>query len=470
MKLFNTLSKQLEDVKPLEDKKIKFYHCGPTVYWTQHIGNLRAMTMGDLIRRSLLYLGYDVNYVRNYTDVGHLTSDEDEGEDKMEKGAKREGISPEEIADKYIKIFENDVSDLNLLEPTHKSKVTTCIEEIIKMIQILLDKGAAYETPKAIYFDVTRAKDYPAFSKKKLEDQIEGAGSGDVTDKEKKHPADFALWFFRTGAHENALQTWKSPFNSPDIENGRGFPGWHIECSVIAQKFLGETLDIHMGGIEHTPIHHPNEIAQSEVANDAKFANIWLHNEHLTVNDRKMAKSEGTGYSLAEIKEKGFDPLDLRYFFLTAHYRSKQNFTWEALGAARTARLKLIEGLKTIKSKGNIIEDSKDRFMEAISADVNIPKALAIVWETLKLEGIGSDMYATIIDFDKVLGLELENSLLTEDISKEKHNEIMEQLDKREELRKQKKFEEADKIREQLEKKYNIEIEDAQEGATWRNR
>ncbi len=468
MQFYNTLTKKQEEFKPIEKNKVKFYQCGPTVYWTQHIGNLRAMTMGDLIRRSLIYLGYDVTYVRNYTDVGHLTSDADSGEDKMEKGAKREGLTPEEIADKYIKIFEDDIKELNLLAPDHKSKVTTCIDEIIKMIQILLDKNAAYITPKAIYFDVSCADDYPAFSNRKFEDQIEGAGSGDVTDKNKKHPADFALWFFKTGAHKNALQTWSSPFHSTEVENGQGFPGWHIECSVIAKKFLGDRLDIHMGGVEHIPIHHPNEIAQSEVANDKQFAHTWLHNEHLTVDDEKMSKSLGTGYSLLEVKEKGFSPMDLRYFFLQAHYRSKQNFTWEALHAARTARSNLINKLKKLKdtrSPYNNADEIKTKFVAALEDDVNIPKALAIIWDVLK----DKDFFDLdlIIKFDQVLGLDLENEISKEtilEISNEDKKEIDKLISERNQAREEKNYEKSDEIRDILKDKYGVEIEDTKDG------
>lgn len=473
MKLYNTLTKTKQEFIPIEDKKVKFYHCGPTVYWTQHIGNLRAMTMGDLIRRSMMYLDYDVTYVRNYTDVGHLTSDEDEGEDKMEKGAKRENKSPQEIADKYIKIFEDDIKELNLLEPDKKSKATTKIEPIIEMIQSLLKKEIAYSTPKAIYFNVTKAKDYPAFSSKKLEDQIEGAGSGDVTDSNKKHPADFALWFFKTGVHKNALQYWESPFKSEEVENGKGFPGWHIECSVIAKHFLGDTLDIHMGGVEHIPIHHPNEIAQSECANDTKFANYWLHNEHLLVNDKKMSKSEDTGYSLAEVKEKGFDPLDLRYFFLTAHYRSKQNFTWEALEGARNAREKLVRQLSEFKSQdgqsGNILQDYDNQFKESLEDDVNIPKALSIVWKLLSSEEKPEDKLETVLEFDEVLGLNLTSQIAKDKQIQSSNSEIKKLLQKREEARKNRNFEAADKARDEIIQKFGGEVIDSPSGESeWR--
>src|SRR4030042_2920350 len=336
LKLYNTLNSKREEIKPLKDKKVNMYYCGPTVYWTQHIGNLRVMFCADLVVRVLKYLGYKVKFVRNYTDVGHLTSDEDLGEDKMEKGAKREGLKPQQIADKYIKIYEQDTAKLNLGEPNVKPRATKYIKEMIKIVQVLLDKGFAYTTDLAVYFDVTKAQNYNQLSGQNLDEQIKGAGTGEVEDPQKKHPADFALWFFKAGRHQNALQTWTSPFKSPLVEKGQGFPGWHIECSAMSKKNLGNTFDIHMGGIEHIPVHHTNEIAQSESANGVKFVNYWLHNEHLTVNSGKMAKSEGTSFSLQEVEDKGFQPLVLRYFFLQAQYRSKQNFTWESLQASQT--------------------------------------------------------------------------------------------------------------------------------------
>ena len=335
IKLFNTLSRQKEDFIPIKDKKVGIYYCGPTVYWTQHIGNLRGAFCADLAVRVLKYFRYKVKMVRNYTDVGHLTSDDDFGVDKMEKSALKEKLSPKQIADKYINVYEQDTRELNFLEPDYKPKATENIKEMIKMIEILLEKGFAYATPLAIYFDITKAKDYTRLSKQKLDENIKGAGKGEITDIEKKNPYDFALWFFKAGAHENALQYWPSPFKSALVEKGYGFPGWHIECSAMSKKYLGDTFDIHMGGVEHIPVHHTNEICQSESTNGVKYVNYWLHNEHLLVDNKKMSKSEGTGFSLKEVKEKGFDPLSLRYFFLQAHYRSKQNFTWEALDAAQ---------------------------------------------------------------------------------------------------------------------------------------
>ncbi|PLX21133.1 cysteine--tRNA ligase, partial [Candidatus Parcubacteria bacterium] len=332
--LYNTLNRKKEEFKPLRPNELSVYYCGPTVYWTQHIGNLRGAFCTDVITRTFEYLGYKVNLVRNYTDVGHLSSDADEGEDRMEKGAKRENLQPEQIAQKYIDIFENDSKELNIKQPSHKPKATEHINDMIELVSELIEKGFAYVTDLAVYFDVSLVTEYNKLSKQVVEKNISGAGSGAVRDDMKKNPEDFALWFFKAGTHKNAIQFWPSPFKSTLVENGEGFPGWHIECSAMSRHFLGKTIDIHMGGIEHIPVHHTNEIAQSEAANGCVFANYWLHNEHLLVNNGKMSKSEGTSYSLSEIKEKGYKPLALRYFFLQANYRSKQNFTWDALSAS----------------------------------------------------------------------------------------------------------------------------------------
>ena len=448
LQIYNTLTRKKEKFKPISKERVSFYHCGPTVYWTQHIGNLRAVVLNDLIVRTLEYLGYNVTLVRNYTDVGHLTSDEDEGEDKLEKGAKRDKITPQEVADKYIKAFEDDVAALNTRQPDIKTRATENIKEIIAMAQTLLDKGYAYQTELAIYFDVSKFKNYTQLSGQNLAKNIAEAGKGEVSDQNKRNPADFALWFFKAGAHKNAMQTWDSPW-------GVGFPGWHIECSAMSKKYLGDMLDIHMGGIEHVPVHHTNEIAQSEAANGVKFVNYWLHNEHLTVNGTKMAKSEGTAYSLGEIMDKGFDPLALRYLFLGAHYRSKQNFSWEALDAAATALHKLRAEILEIKtalpkdSEAKCNEKYRERFVAAIGDDFNIPQALAVLWELLKDDSlINTEKYATIINFDKIFGLKLN------ELRPEKTNiplNIQALADNRNKFRELGDFEQADAVRQEIE-------------------
>lgn len=450
IKIFNTLSGKKENFKPINDERVSFYQCGPTVYWIQHIGNLRGMTCGDLVVRVLKLNGYDVVQIRNYTDVGHLTSDTDEGEDKMEKGAKRENKTPQEIAEKYIKIFEDDAKALNLLEPTFKPRAAGHVKEMLEIIQKLIDGGFAYSTDLAVYFETSKAKDYTRLSGQKPEENIAGAGVGDMNDSAKRNPADFVLWFFKAGKHKNAIQYWPSPFKSPAVENGEGFPGWHIECSAMSKKYLGETIDIHMGGIEHIPVHHTNEIAQSESANGVKFVNYWLHNEHLTVDGKKMAKSQETAFSLAEVKEKGFNPLALRFFFLQAHYRSKQNFTWEALEAAQNGLEHLYGRLRGLSVQiGNADKDFKNKFLDAVNDDFNIPQGLAVIPELLKSDLKNEDKLATLLEFDKVLGLEFKAALSQK--QETIPEEVAELVRIREEMRQKKDWQEADKIRDQIE-------------------
>lgn len=459
MRLYNTLTRILEDFVPLEERKVRFYHCGPTVYWTQHIGNLRGMTMGDILVRTLRRFGYDVTHVRNYTDVGHLTSDSDTGEDKMEKGAKREGLTPAEIAQKYIEIFESDTRAINLVEPNFKPRPSQLIPEIITMVNALITKGYAYTTDLAVYFDVSKFPHYNKLSHQKMDMNVKGAGKGGVEDPGKKHFADFALWIFKAGSHATALQTWESPFVSSLVKNGTGFPGWHIECSVMAKKYLGDTLDIHMGGVEHIPVHHTNEIAQSEAANGVPFVHYWLHNEHLVVNEEKMAKSQGTGLSVAEVREKGFDPLALRYLYLTAHYRTRQNFTWESLGAAQSAlnELRVQAGkLKSLAKERSVLSEEKlakvdayrEKFDAAIGSDMNMPQALAVVWELIKSNVTSQDKYDLLLDFDEVLGLRL--SAVThqdEAVVPEHIQKLGVQIDQ---YRKDKNYKAADEIRSKI--------------------
>ncbi len=461
IKIFNTLSKKKETFKPLKQGEVLIYHCGPTVYWTQHIGNMRGMAMADLIVRTFQYNKYKLTLVRNYTDVGHMTSDQDEGEDKMEKAAKRDDMQPEQIAQKYIKIFEDDLKELNMRPADYKPKATETIPEIITMVQTLLSTGYAYNTPLAIYFDVSKAKNYSRLSRQKIEKNIKEAGKGEVSDPQKKHPADFALWFFKAGQHKNALQFWASPFKSPLTEDGNGFPGWAIECSAMAKKFLGLTIDIHMGGIEHIPVHHTNEIAQSEAANGVEFVHYWLHNEHLMVNGQKMSKSQGTGYALSEIKEKGFEPLTLRYFFLQSHYRSKQNFTWEALTAAQSGYQSLKEQVSELGSKkGKVNLDFKNKFLDKINDDFNVPSGVAVVYEVLKSKLSSNDKLATIIDFDQVLGLQLNK------IKKEKIDlpaTIKKLISERKQARQEKNWQLSDELRDKI-SVLGFKVEDTQDG------
>lgn len=462
LRLYNTLTRTQEDFNPMDAKHVTMYHCGPTVYWTQHIGNMRAVVMADVVVRTLEYCGYDVTLVRNYTDVGHLTSDGDEGEDKMEKGVKREGLSPDEIAQKYIDIYDADISTLNVRFPNVAPRATDHIEQMTAMVQALLEKGFAYTTDLAVYFDVSKKEDYTKLSKQILEENKSGAGTGDVADSQKKNPADFALWFFKAGAHKNALQTWPSPFTSPLVENGEGFPGWHIECSAMSREYLGDTLDIHMGGVEHIPVHHTNEIAQSESATGKPFANVWLHNEHLNVDGGKMAKSEGTAYSLQEIVDKGYNPLVLRYFFLGAQYRSKQNFTWEALDGAQNALNKLYSVIQSLpQDDPQINTDYKEQFIEKLSDDFNTPQALAVVWELVKSEIPDNEKYGTLLDFDKVLALDLAEVPPT--APTEVPEAVQKLLEEREQARQNKDFAKSDELRDRI-KELGFTVEDTSNG------
>lgn len=459
MKLYNTLTRTLEEFKPLNPSKTSFYQCGPTVYWTQHIGNMRAMVMADLIRRSLQYLGYPVSFARNYTDVGHLTSDADTGEDKMEKAAKREALSPKEIAEKYIKVFENDTKHLNILDPDYKPRASQYVEGMIKMIEVLLEKKHAYITLLAIYFDVSTFPNYNQLNRQKMDLNIKGEGKGTAEDPDKKHFADFSLWFFKKGTHQNALQTWPSPW-------GKGFPGWHIECSVMTKELFGPTIDIHMGGVEHISIHHTNEIAQSESANEVKFVKYWLHNEHLTVSGGKMAKSQGTGLSVEEIIKKGYDPLELRYFFLGAHYRTRQDFSYKALSSAQASLQKLHELIRAFKmelsrsalseEKLKKLDEYRLQFRTALENDVQIPQALGVMWKLFKSNVPSLDKLDLLYEFDQVLGLKLNE--VTEEIIPD---EIIKIAEEREVARKEKDFKKSDELRKKiLELGYKIEDED----------
>lgn len=437
------MTRRKEEFIPLHDDKVTFYQCGPTVYWTQHIGNMRAMVMGDLIRRALMYAGYDVSYVRNYTDVGHLTSDADEGEDKMEKGAKREGLTPDQIADKYITQFNDDVKKLNTIPATAAPRATEFISEMVALIAKLIETKHAYKTKHAIYFDVTTYPQYTKLSGQKFDEQEAGEGKGTVSDPQKRHPADFALWFFLEGAHKNALQHWKT-------EWGDGFPGWHTECVVMSMKYLGETLDVHMGGVEHIPVHHTNEIAQATCVTGKLYVRYWLHNEHLQVNDGKMAKSDGTGITLDDVISRGVHPLSLRYFFLQAQYRSKQNLTDESLEASQRALGNLYNELFLLNQQtedtGIINQDWDSKFNEAIADDVNIPKALATLWEMLKGDLRPPDKIATALAWDKVFGVQLSHSVVSVP------NKIRALIKKRIVARGAKQYEESDRIRAEIEK------------------
>lgn len=455
IKLFNTLSRKKEIFKPIKKGKVSLYTCGPTTYWFAHIGNLRTYLFEDFLKRVLIYNGYQVKHVMNITDVGHLVSDEDVGEDKIILAAKREKKRAKEIARFYEKEFKKDLKLLNILSPTIWVRASQTIKDQIEFIKILEKKGFTYVIEDGVYFDTSKLKTYGRLWPKKMK-ILPGKRVEMVPGK--KNPTDFALWKF---AKERKEMVWGSPW-------GRGFPGWHTECVVMSQKYLGIPFDIHCGGIDHILIHHTNEIAQAEAAFSKILANYWMHGEFLLVEGKKMAKSEGNIFLLKDLIQKGFHPLAFRYLCLTCHYRSKLNFTFEGLKAAQNALFHLWEitsYLKTEIKKEKIKKTSKNfkafkkEFQKEINDDLNLPKALSLMWKATKDQKLSAfEKYSLLLDFDKVFGLNLEK---IKEIKIPK--KVKELVLKREELRKEKKFKEADKIREKIQK-MGFFIEDTPEG------
>lgn len=457
--LYNTLTRKKEEFKPISKDIVKLYTCGPTVYQFAHIGNLRTYIFEDILKRTLLYNRYNVKHVMNVTDVGHLTNDSDAGDDKLDIEAKKTGRDVWQLAEFYTEAFFNDINKLNILKPDIICKATDHITEQIELVDTLLKKGYAYETKEAIYFDTSKFEDYG---------KMAGLKQGKTKSRTKHHEgkrnkADFALWFFLTGKHAKHIMRWNSPW-------GDGFPGWHIECSAMSMKYLGTPFDIHTGGIDHIPVHHTNEIAQSEAATGKKFVNYWLHGEFLVLDKAKMAKSTGNFITLNTLIEKGFDPLDYRYYCLNAHYRGQLNFSWESLGNANKAfdqlKERIIEIKKKKESKKSIISrDYKIEFLAVINDDLNMPMALAILWETVKDNGLNNkDKYKLILDFDKVLGLNLDK-IREEKVELSK--EIEDLIRHREVARKKKDWKKADEIREKL-MSMNIKLEDTSKGVKWK--
>ncbi|MEK7175951.1 MAG: cysteine--tRNA ligase [Patescibacteria group bacterium] len=443
MRLHNTLTSKIEEFKPIKEGQVKMYHCGPTVYDYVHIGNLRSFLLADLLRRTFEFLGFEVKQVMNITDVG-IGGNNDEGEDKIIKGLKREGrtVSMEamkELSDFYTERFKEDVGSLNIKMPHVLPKASENIPEQIELIKTLEDKGFTYKTSDGIYFDTSKDPHYGKLGGlgKDTESRVENS--------EKKNSRDFALWKF------NENLGFRSPW-------GQGFPGWHIECSAMSTKYLGKTFDIHTGGIDLAPIHHNNEIAQSESACKCELAHYWLHNEFVNMPEGKMAKSEGTGITLAEITKHNFSPLAYRYFLLMAHYRSPVTFSWEALEAAQNAYRKLKETFSSlIRANGRIDENYKKEFAQSVENDLNTPEALAVVWKLVKDEALSSaDKRATLLEFDKVLGLDLEHNEFLE-----VPPEIIELGERRQKAKENKDFAEADKIRQEIESR-GYEIRDVE--------
>lgn len=461
MKIYNTLSRQKEEFKPLEGNEVRIYSCGPTVYNYAHIGNLRTYIFMDTLRRVLRLNGYKLKHVMNITDVGHLVSDADEGEDKMAKAAKAQQKTPEEIAEYYTNVFFDDIKSLNIETPEIVVKATEHIRSMIEFVVSLVEKGYAYETSDGIYFDIEKFPEYGKLSRINLEDQMAGARVS-VND-EKRHPADFAVW--KKAPKEHIMQ-WASPW-------GMGYPGWHIECSAMARDYLGDEFDIHTGGVDHIPIHHENEIAQSEALTGKETVKYWMHAEFLLVDGGKMSKSLGNTYTIQDLKERGYEPLAYRYFCLNGHYRNKLNFTFDALTAASKALDRLYDALMQHKEgqddvSDELIKDFEKDFLDAVNDDLNIPQALGVVWKALRNSEKSRKIYDFVIKTDNVLGLDMENQVIKrEEAQKNAKSKVSEEVHElirvRAEAKKNKDYARADAIRDQL-KEMGIKIIDTPEG------
>jgi len=457
--LFNSLSRTKERFEPLAPPKVGMYACGPTVYDYQHIGNMRRYVGDDILKRVLFINGFQVKHVMNITDVGHLTSDADSGEDKMEKAAKQKGESAWDIAKFYEENFFEQTDALNIKRPDIVCKATDHIKEQIELIKKIEEKGLTYKTEDGIYFDTTKLSDYG-----KLTGGKKGIKPGARVDVAgKKAATDFALWKLSPKDSKRQME-WDSPW-------GMGFPGWHIECSAMSMKYLGESFDIHTGGVDHIPVHHTNEIAQAESATGKPFVKYWIHHEFLQVDGQKMAKSLGNTYTVSDVEKKGFDPMALRYLFLTSHYRDPMNFTWDSLSSAATALSKLKELVASLKQehqrtvlsaeKGQKLEQYQLGFEKNLFDDLNTPQALATLWEMLKSNIPSEDKYDLAISFDEVLGLGLSTIEVKKVVVPD---EILKLVYEREELRREGKFSESDEVRKKIEQK-GFRVEDSTQGA-----
>ncbi|MCL4387925.1 cysteine--tRNA ligase [Candidatus Marsarchaeota archaeon] len=481
IKMYNTMSRRIEDFRPLNPPKVRMYACGPTVYFYAHIGNMRAYVFEDLLRKLLMHEGYDVNHVMNLTDVGHLASDADTGEDKIRSEASKEHKSMPEIADFYTKAFMKDISRLNIMMPTTLAKASDHVNEMLSLIGTLDKEGYLYtikDSGSGVYMDTSKVKDYGKLSGRTFEELNKGQQAGARVDRPEglKNITDFAVWRFAPESLKEMV--WDSKF-------GRGFPGWHIECSAMSMKYLGNTFDIHCGGIDHIPIHHTNEIAQSESATGATFVDYWFHVNFLTVDGEKMAKSVGNIYTLDDLVKKGFSPLAYRYFLLGSHYRSQQNFTFDALQNAQNtinSIYAVAQKLTKVSAKFDKLdketikfaENIRVKFFSAISNDFNTPEALAAMHELVskaanlvETGSIGIDASSLILnvllDFDSVLGISIDN------YAKEKSLPAgaEELLKARDQARASKDFAKADELRKELEEKFGVVVEDAQDGSRW---
>ena len=453
---YNTLTKTKEEFKPLEDNTVRIYTCGPTVYKDASIGNMKSYIFMDNLRRVLKYNGYKLKHAMNITDVGHLVSDGDEGEDKMLKAAREEKKTPLEIAEYYTEKFFQDFDRLNIDRPEIICKATDHINDMMEFVQKLLDNGYAYETSTAIYFDVSKLDKYGILSGIDLRNQK--AGARVEIDEEKRNPYDFALWI---KAPENHIMKWESKW-------GLCYPGWHIECSAMSNKYLGEVFDIHTGGIDLVPTHHENEIAQSKGCTGKIPARFWMHCEFLLIDGGKMSKSLGNTYLVQDLIDKGYDPLAYKMLCFTSHYRNKLNFTWEALSGAQNSLIKLKEGYaKHQEGKENIeetlITEYKQRFLEAINDDLNMPVAMSVIWEIIKNPRKSKQLADLLLDFDKVLGIKIDESV------KQKQEvlpeDILDLIEKRKQARQEKNWALSDELRDLIKEK-GYAVKDSKDGMT----
>lgn len=463
MKVYNTLTKKKEEFKPINEGEVRMYSCGPTVYNYAHIGNLRTYIFMDLLSKTIRKDGYKLKHVMNITDVGHLVSDADDGEDKMQKASEREHKSPYEIANFYTKAFLTDIGKLNIRRPDIIAKATEHIPEMIDYVQKIIDNGYGYETNTGVYFDISKLPSYGMLSGKKLEG--EKAGARVDIDNEKRNPFDFALW---KKAPKNHIMQWDSPW-------GKSYPGWHIECSAMSKKYLGEQFDIHTGGVDHIPIHHENEIAQSLGYSGKIPANYWMHGEFLLVDNGKMSKSLGNVYTISDLEKRGFDALDYRYFCLNSNYRSTLNFTFKGLEGARTGLERLRQSVKAHAASNKDVDDKeiqeyRQRFMDAMNDDLDSSKALSIIWEIARKEN-KSKKYADLIgEMDEIMGIDISMEKIKAREDK-KEQEVKDSIDietkelicEREVARQHKDWAKADQIRDELEKR-GIRVKDTREG------
>lgn len=462
MKIYNTLSKQIEEFVSNDFSNVKMYTCGPTVYSYAHIGNLRTYIFEDVLEKGLTFLGYNVVRCMNITDVGHLTSDGDTGEDKMEKGAKKEGKTVYEIADFYTKAFFKDMEDLSIKRPEFISKASDNIDVYIKMIEKMIDDGYAYVSNGNVYFDVSKVENYYQLSGKNPDELLVGARDSVEEDHFKRNQADFVLWF-TLSKFENHIMKWDSPW-------GVGYPGWHIECSGIASKYLGEYIDIHCGAVDNIFPHHTNEIAQSEAYFGHKWCNYWCHGAHLNDKTGKMSKSKGDILTISYLRDKGYEPLSYRYFCLNSHYRSQLVFSYEGLDIAQNSLHKLRNKVLSLNKEGEILSDQYEHYIEefknAFENDINTSQMLTVLYDVLKDSSLNdATKYKLIEEFDQVLSLKL-TCIYEKSISKELEEEIRRKIIERKEAKDRKDFMLADAIRDELLEK-GVQLVDSRDGTTY---